>query len=172
VTQSQFVRRGYRAPSASPVATALTALGVGIGLVVLVGAATRLRRVPAVPVPLAALQVVRGPVRVTAPVALLYIDRSCLYCRAAVVRFDSLVRASRARAFIVSNDRRDSAGALARYAARVGVRASGLALDTGHVLAHAERLNAVPVLVVVDQFGAATIAYGAPFRLTRTGAGP
>jgi hypothetical protein len=155
----------------------VTVFGVAILLVMVAGAAARvrLRRVPpttSVPAPLAALEVVRGPARVTAPVALLYIDRACPRCRPAAARFDSLARADRVNAFIVSNDRRDSAAALERYASQAGVRASGLALDTAHAFAHAERLGAVPVLVLVDAFGGATITYGAPVRLTHTGAGP
>ena len=149
-------------------------LGVATLLVLVAGAAARvrLRHVPAVRAPLAALEVVRGPAHVTAPVALLYIDRACPRCRPAAARFDSLARADRLNAFIVSNDRRDSAGALERYAGQAGVRASGLALDTAHAFAHAERLGAVPVLVLVDAFGGATISYGAPVRLTHTGADP
>jgi hypothetical protein len=161
-----------RAAGSPAVAAALTGLAIALTLVLLAAATARLRRVPAARVPLASLDVVRGPAHVTAPVALLYIDRSCPHCRPAAIRFDSLARATRVPAFIVSNDRRDSAAALARYAASAGVRATGLALDTGHALARAERLAAVPVLVLVDRFGAATIAYGAPFRLTRTGASP
>jgi hypothetical protein len=161
-----------RAARSPAVAATLVAFGVAISLVLVAAAATRIRRVGGGRAPLGALAVVRGPARVTAPVALLYIDRSCSHCRPAVIRFDSLARVAGVPAFIVSNDRRDSAAALERYAAQAGVRASGLALDTAHALARAARLSAVPVLVVVDAFGAATITYGAPVRLTHTGASP
>jgi hypothetical protein len=164
-----------RAAGSPVVAAMLTGFTIAVMLVLLAAATARLRRVPvggALPASLAALDVVRGPMHVRAPVALLYIDRSCAHCRPAAIRFDSLVRRTRVSAYIVSNDRRDSGAALERYAALAGVRATGLALDTGHALAHAERLAAVPALVLVDRFGTANVVYGAPVRLTRTGASP
>jgi hypothetical protein len=151
----------------------VVAVGVGVGLVVLAVAAVRLEVAPRTPVlPLEELAVVRGASRVKGPVALLYIDRACPRCRPAVVAFDSLVRASGTSGFVVVGDRRDSAGALVRYAADAGVVASGLALDTAHTLARAAALRAVPVLITVDRLGIGTVSYGTPVRLTHTGASP
>jgi hypothetical protein len=89
-----------------------------------------------------------------------------------VVAFDSLVRASGSTGFVVAGDPRDSAGALERYAADAGVVASGLALDTAHALARAAAFKAVPALITVDRLGIGTVSYGAPVRLTHTGASP
>jgi hypothetical protein len=164
-----------RAAASPVVAAMLTGFTIAVMLVLLAAATTRFRRAPVggvLAAPLAALDVVRGPTHVAAPVALLYIDRSCPQCRAAAIGFDSLVRGTRASAYIVSNDRRDSAAALQRYAAAAGLRATGLALDTGRALANAEQLVGVPALVLVDRFGAANVIYGAPVRLTRTAASP
>jgi hypothetical protein len=122
--------------------------------------------------PLAGLEVVRGAAQVRGPVALLYIDPACPHCRPAAIAFDSLVRATGTPAFIVAGDPRDSARALMRYADAAGVQASGLALDTAHLLAHAAALKAVPVLITVDRLGIGTLSYGAPVRLTHTGASP
>jgi hypothetical protein len=145
------------------------AVGVAILMVVLAAVGARLRRMPSTTaLALRSLVVVRGAAPVRPPVALLYVDRACPHCRPAALRFDSLARTARVPAFIVSTDRLDSAAALARYADALGVGSAGLALDTGHLLAHAARLRAVPVVVLVDRLGQVTVTYGAPVRLTRT----
>jgi hypothetical protein len=147
----------------------LAVVGIGLALVLLLGAAVRLRWAQRTAIlPLDALVVVRGPIRVTPPVALLYIDRACPHCRPAVARFDSLARAAHIPAFIVAGDARDSAIALVRYADATGAQSTGLALDTAQTLAHAAALKAVPVLVMVDRLGLGTVTYGTPLRLTRT----
>jgi hypothetical protein len=146
----------------------MVAIGVAVVMVVLAGAAARMRSVPPTrAVPVGALVVVRGGERVEAPVALLYVDRGCGHCAAAVERFDSLVRAGAVRGFIVSHENVDSGAALERYADALGVTASGLAMDTAYTVAKAARLRAVPVLVTVNRAGLATVSYGLPDRLAR-----
>jgi hypothetical protein len=146
----------------------VVAIGVAVVMVVLAGAAARMRSVvPARAVPVGALVVVRGGERVEAPVALLYVDRGCGHCAAAVGRFDSLVRSEGVSGFIVSHEHVDSGAALERYADGLGVTASGLAIDTAYTVAKAARLRAVPVLVMVSRAGLATVSYGVPGRLPR-----
>lgn len=146
----------------------MVAIAVAVAMVALAGAAARIRSVPPPrAVPVGALVVVRGGTRVEAPVALLYVDRGCGHCAAAVERFDSLVRSGSVRGVIVSHEHRDSGAALARYADGLGVMASGLAIDTAYTIAKAAGLRAVPVLVSVDRAGLATVSYGVPDRLAR-----
>lgn len=113
------------------------------------------------PLALRSLLVVGGRPPISAPAVLLYIDRRCSHCRTAAARLDSVGRATGARAVLVAGEPRDSADALAHYGAALGLHAT-LALDTGHVLARAAAIEAVPVLVAVDRAGAATLTYGVP----------
>jgi hypothetical protein len=113
------------------------------------------------PLALGTLHVVGGGPPISAPAVLLYVDRRCSHCRTAAARLDSVGRATGARAVLVAGEPSDSAGALVRYGAALGLRAT-LALDTGHVLARAAGVQAVPVLLFVDRAGAATLMYGVP----------
>lgn len=95
------------------------------------------------------------------PVALLYIDRHCRHCQYSARLFDSLSTALHTRTLLVSNDPSDSAAAVARYAAALGLHQE-IALDTTRALARAAQLRAVPALIFVTDDRVDDVIYGTP----------